>query len=105
MGRVQIAAVTAQRQLHEDAVIHPGAEHQRQRHKIEQVPRPAAQTHYREQTKPAQEQHQQTQRHFFHPPERQPEGEQHKRNHRTKHAPQVALHLLQYRGAKQFPSG
>ena len=33
----QIAAVAAQCQLHENAVIHPRAEHQRQRHQVHQV--------------------------------------------------------------------
>jgi hypothetical protein len=38
MGRGEVAVMTAKRQLHEDAVVHAGTKHQRQRHQVEQVP-------------------------------------------------------------------
>ena len=48
--------MTAERQLHEDAVINAGPENQRQRHQVEQVPGPARDSHDGEEAESADEQ-------------------------------------------------
>ena len=53
----KVAAVPPERELHEDAVIHARSQEQRHGHQVEQIPRPAGQRHDREQAKPAQQQH------------------------------------------------
>ncbi len=105
MREFQIAAVPPQGELHENAVIHARAEDQRQRHEVEQIPRPAGNFHRRQQAKSAQQQNADAEKNFRQPPERQPERKQNEADHRQQQFPEIFLDGGQNRSAQQFPAG
>ena len=87
--------MTAQGELDEKTVVYAGAEHERDRHQVHQIPRPAGQRHRGQQAQAAQGQHREAEQDFPGAAKRQPERKEHQRHHRRNHLPDPRFHPLQ----------
>ena len=81
VGEVEITVMASQGQLHKNTIIHAGAEDERERHEIEQVPRPAHKFHGHEQDQTAEEQDAEAENNFGEAMEGEPERKQDERDH------------------------